>query len=167
MWNNIIEQFNKYPSQQKVIRKILELGLRVGEDKKLYCNDVEINISSLAKTISTDRRVVNTTIEQILEKEDLRNIFLNLYSAGPLLTNISSELNLGVIEIEGNSQKPGILSNVSEMLAKKNISIRQAYVSDSEIDPIPHMTIITNQTVEGSLIQLLLQIDGVSKVSIY
>ncbi len=167
MWNNILEQFDKYPSQQKVLRKILELGLRVDENKKLYCNDVEINMSSLAKTINTDRRVVVSTIEHILNDEELRSIFLNLHSAGPLLTNISSKLNLGVIEIEGDSQKPGILSSVSEMLAMEGISIRQAYVSDPEIDPIPHMTIITNDTVEGSIIQLLLQIDGVSKVSIY
>ena len=52
MWKDILEKFDKYPSQQKIIRKMLELGLKVDEDKKIYCKDVEINISSLAKSFS-------------------------------------------------------------------------------------------------------------------
>lgn len=167
MWNNIIKKFDKYPSQQKVIRKLLELGLRVDQDKKIYCKDVEINISSLAKTIETDRRVITSTIDNILKDEELKNIFMNIYPSGPLLTNISNILGLGVIEIEGLAQKPGILYNVTTLLANEKISIRQAYASDPELDPIPHLTIITDKPVNGNLIELLLKIDGVSKVSLY
>lgn len=167
MWNNILKKFDKYPSQQKVIRKLLELGLRVDQDKKIYCKDVEINISSLAKTIETDRRVITSTIDNILKDEELKNIFMNIYPSGPLLTNISNILGLGVIEIEGLAQKPGILYNVTTLLANEKISIRQAYASDPELDPIPHLTIITDKPVNGNLIELLLKIDGVSKVSLY
>lgn len=167
MWNNILKKFDKYPSQQKVIRKLLELGLRVDRDKKIYCKDVEINISSLAKTIETDRRVITSTIDNILKDEELKNIFMNIYPSGPLLTNISNILGLGVIEIEGLAQKPGILYNVTTLLANEKISIRQAYASDPELDPIPHLTIITDKPVNGNLIELLLKIDGVSKVSLY
>lgn len=167
MWKNIIEKFNKYPSQQKIIKKILELGLCVDEDKKLYSKDVEINISSLAKSVGTDRRVVTKTIENILADETLKNIFMNINPAGPVLTNISEILGLGVIEIEGKANKHGILSKVTQILADEKISIRQAYASDPEIDPIPHVTIITDKPVKGNLINLLLKIDGVSKVSLY
>ena len=52
------------PHNKKLLKKILELGLCVNEDKKLYCKDVEINISSLAKSVGTDRRVVTKTIEK-------------------------------------------------------------------------------------------------------
>lgn len=166
MWKNIIEKFNKYPSQQKIIKKILELGLRVDENKKIYCKDVEINISSLAKSVDTDRRVVTSTIENILNDDELKTIFGNIYPSGPVLTNISDVLGLGVIEIEGMANKHGVLNKVTEILANEKISIRQAYASDPEIDPIPHVTIITDKPLKGKLIKLLLEIDGVSKVSL-
>lgn len=167
MWKDILEKFDKYPSQQKIIRKMLELGLKVDEDKKIYCKDVEINISSLAKSVDTDRRVVTSTIENILKDDILKNIFTNIYPSGAFLTNLSDTLGLGVIEIEGEANKPGILSKVTELLAYEKISIRQAYASDPEIDLTPHLTIITDKPVNGDLIQLLLKIEGVSKVSLY
>ena len=160
-------KFEKYPSQQKVIKKLLELGLKVGENNKIYCHDVEINISSLAKSINTDRRVVISTIENILNDEELKRIFTNIEPSGPVLSNISQELGLGVIEIEGNGQKAGILNKVTEILASENISIRQAYAGDPDLSNTPHMTIITDNTVDGNIIPLLLKIDGVTKVSMY
>ncbi|RAP45127.1 MAG: amino acid-binding protein [Methanosphaera sp. rholeuAM6] len=167
MWKKIIEKFDKFPSQKKVIKKLLELGLKVGENNKIYCNDVEINISSLAKSINTDRRVVISTIENILDDKELKRIFTNIQPAGPVLSNISEELGLGVIEIEGNGQKAGILNNVTNILANENISIRQAYAGDPDLFNTPHMTIITDSTVDGKIIPLLLKIDGVTKVSMY
>ena len=100
MWNNIMEKFEKYPSQQKVVKKLLELGLRIDTNNKIYCKDVEINISSLAKSLNTDRRVITSTIKNILKDEELKKIFMNIYPSGPVLTNISNVLGLGVIEIE-------------------------------------------------------------------
>lgn len=167
MWKKTIEKFNNYPSQQKVIKKLLKLGLQVRENKKIYCHDVEINISSLAKSINTDRRVVISTVNNILKDKELKRIFTNIEPSGPVLSKISQELGLGVIEIEGNGQKAGILSKVTEILAKEKISIRQAYASDPDLSNIPHMTIITEQIVDGAIIPKLLRIDGVTKVSMY
>ncbi len=166
MWKETINKFNKYPAQQKVIQKILELGLRVDEDKKVYCKDVEINTVSLAKSINVDRRVVKSTIDTITKDKELKEIFMNINPAGPLLTNISNILNIGVIEIEGSGQKPGILNEVCELLVKENISIRQAYASDPDMNDDPSITVITDKPVTGELLQDLLKIDGVSKVSI-
>ena len=167
MWKKIMHKFDKYPSQKKVIKKLLQLGLKVGEDKKIYCNDVEINISSLSKSIETDRRVVTSTINTIFDDEELKGIFTNIQSAGTVLSNISQELGLGVIEIEGDAQKTGILNQVTKILAEENISIRQAYASDPDLYSIPYMTIITDNTLDGQIIPLLLKIDGVTKVSMY
>lgn len=167
MWKKIMNKFDKYPSQKKVIKKLLQLGLKVGEDKKIYCNDVEINISSLSKSIETDRRVVTSTINTILNDDELKGIFTNIRSAGTVLSNISRELGLGVIEIEGDAQKTGILNQVTNILAEENITIRQAYASDPDLFSTPYMTIITDNILDGNIIPLLLKIDGVTKVSMY
>jgi predicted regulator of amino acid metabolism with ACT domain len=167
MWKKTIEKFEKYPSQQKVIIKLLQLGLRVDENKKIYCEDVEINMSSLAKSINTDRRVIVSTINNILVDDDLKKIFSNITPAGPVLSKISQPLGLGVIEIDGMAEKCGILSEVSKILADEKISIVQVYASDAYLTLNPHMTLITDKLIEGNIIQLLLNIDGVNKVSIY
>lgn len=167
MWKTAIDKFSKYPSQQKVIKKMLKLGLKVGETNKVYCHDVEINISSLAKSIGTDRRVVVATVQNILKDEYLKNIFTNIQSAGPVLSNISEELGLGVIEIEGDGQQVGVLKEVTEILANEEISIRQAYASDPDLYTIPRVTIITDKPVDGTVLPALLKINGISKVSIY
>ncbi len=167
MWKKIFEKFENYPSQKKVVRKLLQLGLKVGENKKVYCNDVEVNITSLAKSIDTDRRVVTSTVENILSDEELKQIFTNIKSAGTVLANISQELGLGVIEIEGDAQKTGILKQVTELLDEENISIRQAYATDPDLYATPYMTIITDHNIDGNIIPLLLKIDGVTKVSMY
>ena len=167
MWKKTIEKFEKYPSQQKVIIKLLQLGLRVDENKKIYCEDVEINMSSLAKSINTDRRVIVSTINNILVDDDLKKIFSNITPAGPVLSKISQPLGLGVIEIDGMAEKCGILSEVSKILADEKISIVQVYASDAYLTLNPHMTLITDKLIDGNIIQLLLNIDGVNKVSIY
>ena len=167
MWKRIFTKFDNYPSQKKVVKKLLQLGLKVGENRKIYCNDVEINITSLAKSIDTDRRVVSSTVDNILSDDDLKQIFTNIKSAGTVLANISQELGLGVIEIEGDAQKTGILQQVTTLLADEKISIRQAYASDPDLFPTPYMTIITDKNVDGNIIPALLKIDGVTKVSMY
>lgn len=167
LWENTISKFDKYPSQQKVILKLLKLGLAIGENKKIYSGDVEINMSSLAKSLNTDRRVIISTIENILKDEELKNIFLNIKPAGPMLSSISESLGLGVVEIEGDAEKCGILSNVTKILANNNISIIQAYATDPYLTVNPHLILITDKLVSGQLIQSLLKVDGVDKVSIY
>lgn len=167
MWTTTIQKFDKYPSQQKVIMKLLKLGLRISENKKVYCGDVEINMSSLAKSIGTDRRVIVSTIENILKDTNLKRIFLNIQPAGPVLSNISEQLGLGVIEIEGNAGQIGILNSITNILVKEKISIRQAYASDPELSQTPSLTIITDKILDGVIIPELLKIDGVSKVSMY
>lgn len=167
MWKKTIEKFEKYPSQQKVVLKLLQLGLNVTENKKICCGDVEINMSSLAKSINTDRRVIVSTIENILNDDDLKNIFANITPAGPVLSKISQPLGLGVIELEGLAEKYGILSEVSKILADEKISILQVYASDPYLTLTPHMTLVTDKLIAGDTIQRLLKIDGITKVSIY
>ena len=99
--------------------------------------------------------------------DDLKKIFSNITPAGPVLSKISQPLGLGVIEIEGMAEKCGILSEVSKILADEKISIVQVYASDAYLTLNPHMTLITDKLIDGNIIQLLLNIDGVNKVSIY
>ena len=167
MWERINEKFQKYPARLRVAEKMIELGLSLSEDGKIYCGNLKISDKALATAAQVDRRAIKSTIEVIQEDEELYNLFSNIIPAGTLLKNIAKNLELGVIEIEVGSESEGILASTTNLISKKGISIRQAYAEDTELQENPLLTIITEKPVSGDLINEFLKIKGVTRVSIY
>jgi hypothetical protein len=167
MWEIVNEKFKKYPARIRVAEKMIELGLSINEDGKIYCGNLKISDKALATAADVDRRAIKSTIEIIKEDEDLNNLFSNIIPAGTLLKNIAKNLDLGVIEIEVGSESEGILASTTKLISEKGISIRQAYAEDTELQKTPILTIITEKPVKGDLINEFLKINGVTRVSIY
>ena len=167
MWEKINEKFKKYPARIRVAEKMIELGLSLSEDGKIYCGNLKISDKALATAANVDRRAIKSTIEVIQEDEDLYNLFSNIIPAGTLLKNIAKNLNLGVIEIEVGSHSEGVLAKTTNLISQKGISIRQAYAEDTELQQSPILTIITEEPVKGELINEFLKIEGITRVSIY
>ena len=167
MWERINEKFQKYPARLRVAEKMIELGLSLSKDGKIYCGNLKISDKALATAAQVDRRAIKSTIEVIQEDEELYNLFSNIIPAGTLLKNIAKNLELGVIEIEVGSESEGILASTTNLISKKGISIRQAYAEDTELQENPLLTIITEKPVSGDLINEFLKIKGVTRVSIY
>ncbi len=167
MWDRIKHKFEKFPARMSVARKIVELGLCVGENNKIYCGDVEVSDVALARAAGVDRRTIKATIDVILADEQLEAIFTNIYPAGAFLKNVASNLGFGVVEIEAKAGNPGILAQATDLISRENVSIRQAHAGDPELEENPRLTIITEKPVKGELYNEFLKIDGVTKVSIY
>ncbi|MBR4446927.1 amino acid-binding protein [Methanobrevibacter sp.] len=167
MWEKLNEKFKKYPARLRVAEKMIELGLSLGEDGKIYCGNLKISDKALASAAEVDRRAIKSTISVIQDDEELYSIFSNIMPAGTLLKNIAKNLKLGVIEIEVGSENEGILARTSNLISEKGISIRQAYAEDTELQQNPILTIITEEPVSGDLIKEFLEIKGVTRVSIY
>ena len=167
MWEKLNEKFKKYPARLRVAEKMIELGLCLNEDGRIYCGNLKISDKALATAAEVDRRAIKSTIEVIQDDPELYNLFSNIIPAGTLLKNIAKHLELGVIEIEVGPQSEGIHANITNMISKKGISIRQAYAEDTELQENPLLTIITEQPVKGDLINEFLKIKGVTRVSIY
>jgi predicted regulator of amino acid metabolism with ACT domain len=53
----------------KVVKKMIDLGIRVDGEHKLYCGNLKIKVTGLANAANVDRKAVMTTIESILEDE--------------------------------------------------------------------------------------------------
>ena len=167
MWESVRSKFEKYPARMRVAGKMVDLGLRVGEDHKIYCGELKISDLALAKVANVDRKAIKSTIDFILDDEDLTKIFGNILPAGTLLKNIAKNLGLGVIEIEVGSENIGILAAATDLISKEGISIRQAYASDIQLEETPTLTIITEDNISGDLIKDFLKIKGVIRVLIY
>ena len=128
---------------------------------------MKISNKSLTTEADVDRRAIKSTIEVIREDEELNNLFTNIIPAGTLLKNIAKNLELGVIEIEVGLQSEGVLASTANLISKKGIGIRQAYAEDTELQQSPSLTIITEEPVNGDLINEFLKIEGITRVSIY
>lgn len=167
MWEKVNEKFKKYPARIRVAEKMIELGLSLSDDGKIYCGNLKISDKALATAADVDRRAIKSTIDVIKEDEDLYNLFSNIIPAGTLLKNIAKNLDLGVIEIEVGSESEGILARTTSLITEKGIGIRQAYAEDTELQQTPLLTIITEEPVKGDLINEFLKIEGITRVSIY
>ena len=167
MWEKINEKFKKYPARLRVAEKMIELGLSLNDDGKIYCGNLKISDKALATAAEVDRRAIKSTIEVIREDTELYQLFSNIIPAGTLLKNIAKNLELGVIEIEVGSENEGILASTTNLITKKGIGIRQVYAEDTELQQSPILTIITEEPVQGDLINEFLKIKGVTRVSIY
>ncbi|MDR0900835.1 MAG: amino acid-binding protein [Methanobrevibacter sp.] len=167
MWETLKYKFEKYPARMDVASKMVELGLRIDEDHKIYCDDLKISDMALAKVAGVERKAIRSTVEFILKDKELSTIFKNILPAGTLLKNIAKNLGLGAIEIETSNENIGILAFASKLISKEKISIRQAYASDTALEEAPTLTIITEKPIPSNLINEFLKIKGVTRVSIY
>jgi len=167
MWQEILNKFRRYPAQEKVIRLILQRGFQVSESARVISGEIEIPHAQIAKELDVDRRVVDTTAQAIRDDETLWKIFKNIRSM-TFLGDVAPILGLGVIEITPvDAAKTGILGEVASAVAKNGLSIRQAVSDDPYFVESPKLTIITEGRIPGDLVRLLMEIDGVRRVTVY
>jgi len=167
MWERIKHKFEKFPARMNVARKIVELGLRVGENGKIYCGNVEISDVALARAAGVDRRTIKATVDVILSDEQLAFIFENILPAGSLVKNVAKNLGFGILEIEADAENSGIIAGATKLISRQNISIRQVHADDPELEENPRLTIITEKPIPGDLLNEFLKIPGIKRVSIY
>ncbi len=166
MWKNISKYFSKYPKRKKIALKMIEYGLKV-KDNKIYCGDIELSDSKIARALDTDRRAISKTVETILENKSLKEIFSKLKPTCHL-KDAAPDMGWGVIEIiPTDPKKYGILADVSKIIANEKISIRQAIVDDFEIYDEPRLFIITENAIPSSLITKIKKVSGVKVILIY
>ncbi|RLI27593.1 amino acid-binding protein [Candidatus Bathyarchaeota archaeon] len=167
MWSKILKRFEGQPGKLAVVRLLIENGLSIRQGK-IYCNELEISKVTVARAVKVDRRTVAQTIEEIEGDPELSVFFFHLRSAGHSLREVAHHLGFSVLEITPvNARMPGILAGASTLLAKRNLSIRQALVDDPELHPEPRLTLIVEGEIPGNLIPEILKVKGVARVSVY
>lgn len=167
MWSKIVSYLGSYPERLNVAKVLIKYGLSV-KGGRIYCGDVPVSVVGVSRAANVDRRTVIQTIKMIESKPELKVIFENLSPAGASLREVAKYLNFGVLEITPvNARIPGILAAAASIIAKKNISIRQAIVDDPELTPEPKLILITETKIPGELIPEFLKVKGVEKVSVY
>ena len=109
----------------------------------------------MAKTIGTDRRVIDTTAQRIIAERELRDIFLNM-RATPDLSQVAGALGLTVITIlPRNAFEKGIVGAAVQILHRFNLGIRQIFVTDPYFSEQPRLVIIIGEPLPPGVIEEL------------
>ncbi|MFB6173995.1 MAG: amino acid-binding protein [Halobacteriales archaeon] len=162
----IMEKFSDSPSQQAVIRLLLERGFSVNDEGRVVSGGIEIPNTQIARELDIDRRVVDSTTDAVLDDEELRPIFQNISSI-PSLRDLAPVLDLSVLTLTPtDADQPGIVATVTSMIADRDIPIRQTISEDPEFTDEPRLYIITDEPLPGDLINAVMDRPFVRKVEL-
>ncbi|MCU4741211.1 amino acid-binding protein [Halobacteria archaeon AArc-m2/3/4] len=166
MFDEIMEKFEGSPSQQAVIRLLLERGFSVNDEGRVVSGGIEIPNTGIAREIGVDRRVVDSTTGAVLEDDELRRIFQNI-SQVPSLMDLAPVLDLTVLSVEvADAEDEGIVSAVTGVLADHGVSIRQTISEDPEFTDEPRLYLITDEDLPGELITEIRDLEFVRKIEL-
>jgi len=164
VFDEIMEKFEGSPSQQAVIRLLLERGFSVNEDGRVVSGGIEIPYTGIAREIDVDRRVVDSTTDAIRSDPELRRIFANI-SAIPSLRDLAPVLDLTVMTVEVDAaDASGIVATVTGLIADHGISIRQIISEDPEFTDEPQLHVITDEEFPGDLLLAIRELPFVRRV---
>ena len=100
MWPRIRAEFERQVVRPTVVKKMIECGMRVGGDLKVYVGDVEVDYQAISNATGVDRRVVKQTVEQIRRSPFLYSIFSKTRPLGTSLVDLVSILGYSAIVVE-------------------------------------------------------------------
>lgn len=166
MWQMLTKYFQRYPAQSRVAQMLLRYGLAVREDG-VYCDNIAIPDTSIARAAQVDRRVISAAIETIQREPELQKVFARLTPTCHL-KDAGPAMNWGVLEIvPTDAHASGILAGVADLIAKRNIIIRQAIVDDPELQEEPRLYIVTEGPLPIDLIPEIRSSRGVKSVILH
>ena len=166
MFEEIMEKFSDSPSQQRVIRLLLERGFSVNEEGRVVSGGIEIPNTGIAREAGVDRRVVNATTDAILADDELRPIFRNI-SAVPSLMDLAPVLDMTVLTVTvRDAEESGIVAAVTGRIADHGIPVRQVLSEDPEFTDEPRLYVITDDSLPGGLITDLQDLGFVRRIEL-
>jgi len=131
---------------------MIEYGIRVSDDAKLFVGGLEVDYSALARDAGTDRRVVKQTAAKIRTHPFLFAVFSGIRPAGSSLLHVVSSIGCSAIIIEADPRAAGVISEVAGVLARHGIIVRQALADDPDMVRNASLTLIVDGELGGGVI---------------
>ena len=167
MWSQIKKFFKDFPAQERVARLLFERGFQVREDGKVVSGRIEIPHTQIAKEVGVERRAVDSTVQTILMKMELKRIYKNLRQVCSL-QEVAREFNLSVIVfVPENAAQTGIIADVTKIVSENGLSIRQALAEDPSTSEHPKLTLILEGYIPSDLISEIRSLPGTRSITVY
>lgn len=168
MWQNVRRQFTDRRNSVRpdIVKKMIECGMKVTADDKIYVADVEVDYSAVARAVGADRRVVKETVRQIRSSRYLFSIFSKTRPLGTSLVDLVGQLGYTAIVIEADAKSPGIMAGVAEILSRHGMVVRQALADDPEMVPDAKMTLVVAGQLTGQAMEELNGLGSIKSIKI-
>jgi len=166
LWPSIERAFARQGSRLMVVRKMLEYGIRVSKDGKLFVGGLEVDYSALARDADTDRRVVKQTATKIRDDPYLFSIFSGISPVGASLLNLTSSIGCSAIIVEADPRAAGVISAVTGVLARHGIVVRQALADDPDMVRNAKLTLIVEGKPSGEVMGELEGLDAIKGITV-
>ena len=166
MWPDVKKQFSRQIVRSDIVKKMIECGMRVTPDLKIYVDDVEVDYAAVARAVDVDRRVVKQTVEQIKENDFLYPIFSKIVPLGSSLVNVVAALGYKAIIVEADPRSPGVISAVAAILAKHGLVVRQALADDPDLVQDAKLTMVVEGELTGEVMEDLNKLGNVRSIKI-
>ena len=159
------DSFSGFTSKDKVARLLLQQGMSV-RDGHAYCGEVEQGDSAIGRACGVDRRVVRATLERISSTPSLDTIFSKLRCTLSM-ADLAPEIGCSSIVITPtDSTMPGILADITSVLYRAGISVRQAMVDDTGNNDAAVLLVVVYGKIPSDVIPELRACRGVSSILI-
>jgi hypothetical protein len=165
MYKTLEKSFEDSPGKRKVVESLLRYGLRVDEEGKIFCAEIELSPAKIARALAVDRRVVIDTGKMIAADDELYSIFSQLLPTA-FIGRVADKLGFESIEIRAEPHQKGIVAQVASIIAGRGIVIRQIVADDPDIYPEPKLTLILEKRLDGATINKLRRIKGIEEIVI-
>ncbi len=166
MWPEIRKQFTRQTARPDVVMKMIQCGMNVSNDEKLFVQGVEVDYSAVARAVNVDRRVVKQTVEQIRRNPRLFSIFSRTRPLGTSLVDLVSLLGYSAVVVEADPKSPGIMAEVAGILARHGMVVRQALADDEDMVQDAKMTLVVEGRLSGEALAELNSIKTVRSLKI-
>ncbi len=166
MWPKVRKEFERQVVRPDIVRKIIECGMRVSDDEKIYVDNVEVDYLAIARAVGVDRRVVRQTARQIRKNRYLYSLFSRTMPLGTSLVELVALLGYSAVVIEANPKSPGVMAAVAEILSRHGMVVRQALADDPEIVQDAKMTFVVEGKVSGRAMEELNALKMVKSIKI-
>ncbi len=166
MWRQIQGKFTRKKGRLNVVRKMIELGISIDGSHQLKIGKLAINDSSLAEVAEVDRRVVRSTVKQIMDDIDLKIIFMNITPIGTSLVEIADKIGYKVLVVNADPLKPGVISGISSILSSYNVIIRQALADDPDFIPDAKLTLVVEGRIPTEAIEKIQSMTLVKSITL-
>ncbi|MFT0898660.1 regulator of amino acid metabolism, contains ACT domain protein [Candidatus Methanoprimaticola sp. MG2] len=145
--------FSAHPSQRKVVKLLMELGIRV-EDAHAYCGDIKQGDCAIGEAAGVDRRVVRAALTRISSIPELDAIFSKLRCTLSMV-DLAPEIGCSSIVISPTDAKmPGILAEITAVLYKHGVSVRQAMVDENGPDGAVFLVVVYGRIPDGAISEI-------------
>jgi predicted regulator of amino acid metabolism with ACT domain len=166
LWDIIKEKVdNRNYARLKIIKKMIKLGLHVDDNGDFALGNLKISDVNLARTCNVERKTVRNTAKMILNDEDLSNIFKKSQSLGTALTTVSSNINIGCLDIVTYDTEKVTVPKILKIIRSSDSEVLTVFADNAIYKN--RIIILTNKPISGEILQKLSKRDNIKTILIY